>query len=224
MGLRALLPTRSWRSPGWGRMATSGGLPPEMAVPSTVGRASPLDWKLPVTPVFGWKASSTCWKLCCSVPDHTAQTVVLPPIFWLCWVVLVALGPLLPPQAASKRAKAPTMAPAALRPRVLLVMGETPFMRTWCRRPTHTGGPLCVRPDLAPAPAWAGSASSASPQAARPHLLGDVTEQGQEHQVVGHLGHPGDEQRPARVGRGQEDACEQRGHGRGQAAGLPAAP
>src|SRR5262249_9192549 len=77
---RAFLPTRSWSSPGWGRTATSGGAPPAMAVPSTVGSWSPLDWYWAVTPVAEEKPLRTAVKSFCSVPDHTAQTLTLPPM------------------------------------------------------------------------------------------------------------------------------------------------
>src|SRR5438477_7684671 len=96
-----------------------------MAVPSTVGSASPFDWKLAVTPVFCWKAFRTWVKLCCSEPDQTAHTVTLPPTF--CWLVPVALGPLLPPPHAASsndsRATA-TTPPAARRPHRIELMAD----------------------------------------------------------------------------------------------------
>src|SRR4051812_34159868 len=104
--------------PGCGRIATSGGLPAAMRVPSTVGVLSPLDVKLTVAPVFVSKSSSTLRKLFCSTPDHLPMTLILVPLSWGNAALAEALGPLSllllssPPQAAMVAVRASTAAMA----------------------------------------------------------------------------------------------------------------
>src|SRR5262249_9938879 len=65
----------SWATtPGCGISATSGGAPPARRLLSSTAKSLPPEVYRTVAPVRKWNASSTAWKLRCSVPDHVAAT------------------------------------------------------------------------------------------------------------------------------------------------------
>src|ERR671921_2555895 len=79
MGLIALRPANCFTRPGWPTDARSGGLPPAIAVESTVGVLLPADVYLTLTSEYlSWNASSTSWKFFCSGPDQMPTIVSLP--------------------------------------------------------------------------------------------------------------------------------------------------
>lgn len=79
IGSSASLAWNSFTRPGWPTAARSGGLPPSMAVESTVGVLSPAEVYLTFTlGYFSSNASSTAWKDSCSLPVQMPMTERLP--------------------------------------------------------------------------------------------------------------------------------------------------
>src|SRR5215211_9068047 len=118
-GFSAPFCSNCWMTPGCAVAATSGGLPPSTAVPSTVGTLSPAEVYLTFTfGYFCWKPSRTAWKDFCSSPLQTPTTDTLPETLVSpdaeVEVVLLSLLPPLslssPPHPATAISSAPSSA------------------------------------------------------------------------------------------------------------------
>src|SRR4051794_4550744 len=154
--------TSCFTRPGCATSAMSGGLPPAIAVDSTVGMSLPFDEYVTVT--FGyclWKPSITFWNAFCSVAAQMPQNLTDPDTLEFPVVVLLEPPPPPPPQpAATATSTATTPARAVIRTtRLLLRVSLTltllsgfRFRRRFLRSsPGRRSGATACRPRPRPA-------------------------------------------------------------------------